>query len=240
MDLIEAIQIFTGPHKEMRTILEDRTLRNKVAVFKDRVRAGRALASFLKCNGISPGAVLAIPNGGVPVGCEVSKTFRCRLYVSVVRKVLFPWTTEAGFGAVSWTGLKIVDWGMARYAGLTKDIVKKAVLRTKEEVEKRCKIFYRYLPERLSGEVVIVDDGIATGYTMLASIRTAKQLGAEKIIAAAPTAPTSALNIVGESDITAVLNLRDAAFFAVADAYEEWRDLDTLEALEILERCSDL
>ncbi len=218
----------------MGEIIEEWSLRNKVHVFENRFDAGRKLADFLLDNDIEFDLVLAIPNGGVAVGLEIAKKLEKELKVAIVRKATYPWTTEAGFGAVSWTGEVELETEAVKM--LSKEEVEASVARAKKSVEERLKLFKDFLPGDLKNlRVVIVDDGLATGYTMLVAVKSVRKLGAREVVVAVPTSSEGAARMVAESaDLLLVLNLRSSFFYAVADAYKRWRDLLELEVLNLL------
>ncbi len=219
----------------MGRLVEKEELRDKFQVFSDRSEAGRKLAEFLEEKGIRGDIVLAIPNGGVAVGAEVALGLEVELRVAVVRKLVFPWNPEAGFGALSWTGELIVDERIKEY--LTEEEYEYSLRRAERSVREREKLFKDFLPpETLEGmRVILVDDGLATGYTMLVAVRSVKGLRARKVVVAVPTSPRSAVEmLLKEVDTIAVLNLRSTIPFAVADAYKFWRDLSEMEILNIL------
>ena len=218
----------------MVRLLEMKELRDKFLVFEDRKEGGRLLADFLRSNGVDYDVVLAIPNGGVAVGYEVSMASGKPLAVAVVRKITYPWTSEAGFGAVSWLGDVEVDEVEKSFLG--EQVFERQLELARKSVKDRVKLFAEYLPESLDGlTVLLVDDGLATGYTMAVAAKAAKRLGAKRIIAAAPTVSPSAVRFVrGRVDLLVALNLRTWLPYAVADAYREWRDLSESEVLEML------
>ena len=219
----------------MGELIEHVELRDKYAVFEDRGDAGRRLAVFLRERGVKGDLVLAIPNGGVAVGAEVSISLGLRLAVAVTRKITFPWTTEAGFGAVSWTGEVEVDASALRYLG--EGEYEKCLSRVRRSVEERVRMFKEFLPpSSLAGvSVLLVDDGLATGYTMLVAVKTVKKLGAGEVTVAVPTASQGAVELLlRHVDRLVVLNLRTGLPYAVADAYKFWRDLSEHEVLAML------
>ena len=212
----------------------------RAPVFRDRWEGGAALASLVRLlveRGYwrRPSIVYAIPAGGVPIGVVVSRVLGARLDLLVVKKVTYPWTTEAGFGAVAPDGRPIVDADVAMQLG--DEVVERqasvAWSKVRERLEKlRGTTRYPSLEGRV---VLVVDDGIAAGWTMVAGIRFLQRLGAETVYAAAPTASLDGAERVAEyADGVAVVNLRSGLYFAVADAYMEWRDLSDEEVVEIL------
>lgn len=215
-------------------MLERKDLRNRYGVFADREGAGDALAEFLVKEGVAVDSILAIPNGGVAVGFRATLKLEATLAVAVVRKITYPWTTEAGFGAVSWLGDVVVDERVVRALG--EEEFRRCLERAERSVRERARIFADYLPGDLSGKrVAVVDDGLATGYTMLAAVRAAGRLGAREVVAAAPTASLDAVQLLLEHvDLLVALNVREDYPYAVADAYARWWDLTESEALKYL------
>jgi len=219
-------------------IIYDQELSGKTLVYKDRRHAGKVLAEFMEKNGLRPDFVLAIPAGGVPVALEVAKHFVVPMDLVIVKKVLYPWTTEAGFGAVGPFG--IVTLGPSP---LTEEEVKEQVRKAMEKVEMRERVLRGNKPyPDLSGKrVAVVDDGIAAGFTMITAVQAARRMGAEEVWAAAPTASIDGAERVAQvADLVIVPNLRGGPVFAVADAYEEWYDLSEEEVLELLREAEEL
>jgi len=220
-------------------LVENKLWRNKLFVFRDRFDAGITLASFLLKHNVDYDLVIAIPAGGVPVGIEIARLKRCKLYLAITRKILYPWTTEAGFGAVSWMGEVEVNRGITEVTMISDADIDRSIKRAFRSIEKRMELFKEYLPPKDLGnqKVVIVDDGLATGYTMLVTVRSIKKLNPGKIIVAVPTSSESAINmIIDEVDYIYVINLRTGLFYAVADAYKYWRDLSEEEVLEMVRK----
>jgi len=210
-------------------LLERRDLRNKYGVFADREDAGDALAEFMVKESVAVDLILAIPNGGVVVGFRAALKLETKLAVAVVRKITYPWTTEAGFGAVSWLGDVVVDERVAKALG--EGEYRRCLERAERSVRERERTFADYVPSDLDGKrVAVVDDGLATGYTMLAAVRAARRLGARKVVAAAPTASLDAVQLLLDHvDLLVALNVREDYPYAVADA--RWWDLSESETL---------
>jgi predicted phosphoribosyltransferase len=203
--------------------------------FRDRAAAGARLASMLENYRGSHAIVLAIPAGGVPVGAAITRELGLPLRAAPVSKVLFPWTTESGFGAVAFDGSVRIDEDAVENFRLTKAQVEKAVTDARTKVERRTRQLSsgKTLTD-LSGEtVILVDDGIAAGSTMRTAIAALRTLGAGRIIVAVPTAHSRSLEALRSlADEIVCPDIRGGGSFAVADAYEEWRDLsdDEVEA----------
>lgn len=206
------------------------------SAFRDREAAGRRLAELLaKCKA-GDAIVLAIPAGGVPVAAQIAKALSLPLQVAPVSKVLFPWTTEGGFGAVAFDGSVWLDQAAVENFSLSKQQVEKAVAAARAKVERRSKkLCEGRTPAGVSNKtIILVDDGIAAGSTMRTAIAALRKLGAARIVVAVPTAHSRSLAALRAlADEIVCPDIRGGTPFAVADAYEEWRDLsdDEVEAM---------
>ena len=222
----------------MGDIIDAPALRERLFVFTDRHDAGRQLGAFLKTLPVlREPVVLAIPAGGVPVGREVAVALGAPLSLAIVRKIRIPGSTESGFGAVTWDGQVVINEGLRAALGLTAREVELAITRTKKNVSERVARFAadRAIPALAGKTVILTDDGLASGYTMLAAIQSIRRQGPARIIVAVPTASAASATLVASHvDLVACLNIRSSRMFAVADAYERWYDLDDSEVLREL------
>jgi predicted phosphoribosyltransferase len=218
-------------------IVEYPELRDRTGVYRDRAEAGGYLAGELKEYARDPEVIaLAVPAGGVPVGCEIARSLKVPFDVIITRKVQIPWSPEAGFDAVAWDGRCILNNELAEQLQLTNREQEKAVLEAKRNVEERLRKFRGDKPPpNLAGKtVILVDDGLASGYTMLASAKSV-QKEAKRVIVAVPTASFGAVELLqSEVDLIVCPNIRTDELFAVAEAYENWYDLTDKEVLELL------
>ncbi|MBM5804887.1 MAG: phosphoribosyltransferase [Candidatus Verstraetearchaeota archaeon] len=214
-------------------LIEEPAYRDKEYVFRDRLHAGELLSKKLqKHAGKEDVLVLAIPAGGVPVGCTVARELRVNFDVIVVRKIQVPWNTEAGFGALTWSGEVILNVPLLRRLGLGKEEVGVAVHKTNALVQERLRKFRgdRPLPDLKGKAVILVDDGLASGFTMLAAVRSVRKEEPKSVTVAVPTASLGAVGLLApEVDEAVALNIRSGPIFAVADAYERWYDLSDEE-----------
>lgn len=222
----------------MAKIIEETKLRDKKSVFRDRFHAGELLAQKLApyISGSNP-IVLAIPSGGVPVGSVIAKKLGLTMDMIIVRKIPVPFNPEAGFGSVSWDGDVMLNERLVRQLQLSGAEVESAIEKVKLELNRRVQRFRgtRPFPELKGRTVIIVDDGLASGYTMLSAISSIKKYYPGKIIIAVPTASKSTVDFISPHiDELFCLNIRDTVVFAVADAYKEWHDLTEQEVIEII------
>lgn len=219
-------------------IIEDTAFRDRTFVFRDREHAGKLLAEKLReYTDKRKVIVLALPAGGVPVGYEVAKELGVQMDVLIVRKIQIPWSTEAGFGALTWAGEMVLNEPLVAQLGLTRDEIEESISKTKRTIQERFRKFRgdKAMPDLKGKIVVLVDDGLASGFTMLAAARTARKRAPEKVIAAVPTASIGAIKMLSsEVDEIVCLNIRTGPMFAVADAYQNWYDLEDEEVTKIL------
>lgn len=218
--------------------------RDQRFVFADRNEAGKVLGSMLQPDnvGIKAGIVLAIPSGGVPVGLMVKETLRLPMDLMIVRKLQIPGNPEAGFGAMTLDGTVFLNERLLSSLRLSDEEVTAEERRVAVELEKRNILFRkgRASPDLSRKTVFLVDDGIASGYTMLASIETALNAGAGKIIVAIPTAPRRAIELIlTKADRVYCVNVRTSPYFAVAEAYHNWYDLEKEEVLDLMDKQSN-
>lgn len=226
----------------MSELIEDVSLRDKEHVFEDRKEAGRLLAERLRAYEGSESAVLAIPSGGVPVASEIAGALKLPLDLIIVRKIQIPFNPEAGFGALSPDGEVIFNERLLKQLALTDREIQMQVDKTLSVIRQRNELFRGGKPEPSVGgrSVIIVDDGLASGYTMLSAIRFMKKSRPLKIVVAVPTASKNTADfILPETDELHCLNVRSGFRFAVADAYRRWYDLTDKEVLDIIKQSKE-
>ena len=203
-------------------------LREKEAVFRDRRHAGQVLAGMLAAAGEGEGVVLALPAGGVPVAIPVAEALGMTLDVAVVSKILLPWNTEAGYGAVAFDGTVRINDELVRRLGLDEAAIAEGVEETRRKVERRKRLFRgeRPFPELAGRTVIVIDDGLASGFTMLAALEAIGGKGAGRRVVAVPTGHAGSVEAVArEAEAVYCANIRSRYPFAVAAAYRTWRDV---------------
>jgi predicted phosphoribosyltransferase len=222
----------------MDNLIEDAELKGKKRVFADREEAGRRLASLLEGVADPKGVVLAIPAGGVPVACAVARECRLLLDVLIVRKIQIPDNPEAGFGAIGPNGEVLLNERIVDDLRLSQKEIQAQVSETQRTLESRERVFRRGRPqpELKDRQVILVDDGLASGYTMMAAVEYARQKEARQVIVAVPTASQRTVHLLQPAtDVLVCSNVRGGPVFAVADAYEEWHDLKDEEVVALLD-----
>ncbi len=205
-------------------------------MFKDRKDAGKKLAGALKKYKDKGALVLAIPRGGIEVGYEVAKYLNAEFSIIVSRKLPFPGNPEFGFGAISEDGSVFIidEYEKQLPRGLVEDIIREQKL----EINRRISILRKGkpLPQIEARTVILVDDGIAMGGTMRASISLCKNKKAKKIIVASPVSGTRMEEELASSVDEVVILEKPVFFSAVAQAYENWHDVSDAEAVSILQK----
>ena len=210
-----------------------------VHVFRDREHAGEILAGMLRDYRNSEALVLGIPAGGVPVAAIIATQLGLAFDILPVSKILFPWTTESGFGAVAFDGTEWINEDAVQAYDLDAETIQTATKEAQEKVQRRLQRFHgtHPFPKLIERTVIIVDDGIAAGSTIRAGILALQKAQAGKIIIAIPTAHDSSLYpIIKQVDAIYCANLRGGLNFAVANAYQNWTDVSEDEVATILEQ----
>lgn len=206
-------------------------------LFEDREEAGRRLAKRLDRFHRTDAVILAIPRGGVPVAAAVAHRLQLPWGVIVARKLPIPSNPEAGFGAVTADGSLVLNRPMLSGLRLGKSQVEEIAEHVKEEVTRRTELYSKARASiDVSGRpVVLLDDGLASGYTMLAAAKSIRSHKPSRIIAAAPVASKSAVNLVCECVDECEFEIISSAMpFAVADFYVVSHDLKDEDILPVL------
>ncbi|GJQ14543.1 hypothetical protein GpartN1_g6334.t1 [Galdieria partita] len=225
------------------------SLTDRQKVFYDRIEAGNILAQWLRqdwkvaalptSDGVQLDAVVyGIPSGGIPVAATIATQLKLPLQVAVVSKILLPWNTEVGCGAVSFR--QTVRWNepFLHSVGLSKERLQKQMEEAIIKVNRRTKAFGG-APTIPTGEensaVILVDDGLASGWTMTLAIEEFRKMGAKTIVVVVPTGSYDVvLKIAKIADVVYCANIRHGPSFAVAAAYENWYDEREEEMVQLI------
>jgi predicted phosphoribosyltransferase len=227
--------------KSIPGLVELPELRDRVRVFRDREEAGRVLSGMLTEFRDTDALVLAIPSGGVPVGIVLAQELHLKLDVAVTSKVTIPWNPEAGYGAVAFDGTVVLNQDLVTRLGLSEATINQGLAQTREKVKRRIQKFRENngALDIQDKTVILTDDGIASGYTLLAALRALENQEVKEKIVATPTAHLEALEML-KDDFDAIYcpNVRSGWSFAVAEAYHYWYDVEEDEAVQLLESYS--
>src|SRR6516162_5386561 len=208
-------------------------------IFADRAAAGAALAGEMQQRPLrAPVLVLALPRGGVPVAYEVARVLDAPLDVMLVRKVGMPGQPELAIGAVASGDIVVRDPTIEQEVPGIAEAFDRIAAGERRELLRREQVYRAGLePLALEGKtVVLVDDGLATGSTMLAAVRAARAGKAATIVVAAPVASPQAVDLLApEADAIVILQI-PALLFAIGEWYERFEQLEDDEVCRLLER----
>ena len=162
----------------------------KVAEFRNRSDAGQALAHALEPHRDQHPLILGLPRGGIPVAWEIARVLDTDLDVLAVKKLGVPWQPEFAFGSIGEGNVTIIDRDVTTAVGLDERDIEFVIQRARTELNRRVQMFRgnQSMADVKDREVIVVDDGMATGSTMLAAIEVLRKLGARRIVVAVPVA----------------------------------------------------
>jgi putative phosphoribosyl transferase len=207
---------------------------NRSPKFENRYEAGVQLASKLseyKNQGV---IVLAIPNGGLPVAVAVALALDADLDIVVARKLPIPLLPEGGFGAVADDGTTIFNEDVLKLINLNESQINYQVNKVRNDIQQRSLIYRnnRALSIVKGKVAIIVDDGLASGYTMMAAVESVKRRQPSRIIVAVPAASDTAVKQV-EKSANRVITVETAHVpkFYIADYFRYWNELSDLEGV---------
>lgn len=226
----------------------------KFVPYESRIKAGEILADFISENDKALYNLIkknsdsfisfAIPNGGVPVVEGFCSKLKINYDLIIVRKIKIPHNTEAGFGSVTPDGTVLINKELLYQLNLSEKQVKYAIEITQKEIKDRL-VFYKknynleekYINLIKNKIVFMVDDGLASGFTMLAAIKMVKKYNPKKIVVSVPTAPLHTIQRIENVEVkTFCPNIRNTRWFAVADAYKHWYDIPETEVINYLNK----
>jgi predicted phosphoribosyltransferase len=210
----------------------------RTRIFRDRAEAGRLLAGELERLVRAPAIVAAIPPGGVAVAAPVVERLAVPLTVVYTRKLTVPWAPERAFGAVDEEGQAVVDRTEASRLGLGPGEVETISRRVVAEIERQAALYRvpplgRFLP---GASVILVDEGLATGFTMAAAVAYARRRGAREVVVAAPCASARAAQFVGSLVDRLVALVVDDALVTVRAHYVDLAPVTDDAVVTVLER----
>jgi len=208
------------------------------AFFKDRFDAGKKLAGEFTYLNSQRVVVLAVLNGGIPIGVEVAQSLACPLDVVLVQKLHLPNHPEVGFGAIGFDGTVQLNQDATETLKLTRAKIEETIQTMFEALKnKKARLAKMGPPQNLFFKtVILVDDGLTSGYTMLAAIGAVKKKNPKKIIVAVPTASAQGLELVKKQiEEVICLYIHPEHFsFKIESSYQNWRRLTDKEVAGIL------
>lgn len=212
-------------------------------MFQNRTEAGQKLASKLKAYAGQPDVlVLALPRGGLPVGCEIARSLNAPVDVFVVRKLGVPWNPELAMGAVATGGVRVFDEETIRSLAIPHEEVARIAAEEELELERRERTYRggRVSPPIAGKKVILVDDGVATGSTMRAGVAALRKLQPARIVIAVPVAPRATCAILRKLADEVVCVIEAEEFFAIGEWYEDFTQLSDQDVQRLLGNDSGL
>ncbi|MCS7051167.1 MAG: phosphoribosyltransferase family protein [Thermomicrobium sp.] len=210
-------------------------------MFRDRFEAGRQLAERLRDLAGKPAIVLALPRGGVLVGYEIARSLRLPLDVILTRKIGAPFNPEYAIGVVAENGFVSVSEEELAVGVASEDYVRRVVPTLMAELERRRRLYRegRPLPDLTGKTAILVDDGVATGFTMLGAIAALREQHPAAVVLALPVAPPSTVErLRREVDRLEVL-LTPEPLDGVGAWYEDFHQASDEEVVELLRRARE-
>ena len=204
-------------------------------IFENRYDAGRQLAEKLGEFKNQPVIILAIPNGGVPVALQVALALNADLDLIISRKIPIPLRPEGGFGAVADDGTTMINQEVLKSINLNENQVNYQVNKVRNDIQQRSILYRSNRPISLvNGKtVIVVDDGLASGYTMLAAVESVRRRQPKRVIAAVPAASATAVKQIEKiADRVITVVTAFVPKFYVSDFYRYWNVLSDNEGLE--------
>ena len=205
--------------------------------FADRLDAGRQLAARLAAYKWKKGVVvLGIPRGGVEVAYAIAKELRAELGLVVAKKIPFPGNPELAIGAVSFGGAASMDEGFALQGGVGKDYFDDEKKRLAAEIKRRYAAYKTGFPEVKGKIAIVVDDGIATGHTVLAAVKAVRKGLPLKVVVAVPVSSVQASWLL-KKEVDAFVCLAVPEFFmAVGEFYRSFPQLSDEDVMEYIRK----
>jgi len=208
-------------------------------VFRTREEAGRRTAQLLERYRKAPDTVVvALPRGGVPVGAAIAKELGLPLEIFFVKKIPSPYNEEAGIGAVSENGLMQVNSRAVESLGVSEAYLRKRTQEKLEQMRQKRRLYGRVPGDFVGKRVILTDDGIATGSSMLLAVEALRRAGASKVVIAVPVAPLELLPLLEKRADEVDVVHPDPDLMAVGRFYEDFHQLDDEEVREMLHRFS--
>jgi predicted phosphoribosyltransferase len=205
--------------------------------FRDRQEAGRVLARDLAgYRGHSDLQVLGLARGGVPIGWEVAAFVHGRLDVCLVRKLGVPQWPELAMGALATGGGVVLNDELVRNLNVDEEQIRDAVTRETAELHRREQAYRAGRgPLELAGRtVILVDDGIATGASMIAAVRSVRSVGAARIVVGVPVGPASVCRQLRSEADDVVCSTMPPDFHAVGQVYADFHQVSDDEVRDLL------
>lgn len=206
-------------------------------LFRDRRGAGEQLASRLAGYRGSNPLILAVPRGGIVVASPIHEALGGELDLIIARKIGAPYQHELAIGATGGDGFLMLNEKLISRLGVSPDYIEKTAVREQKEIRRRLELYRgnRPLPVIEERLIILVDDGVATGYTLLAAIRSIAEQKPADLVLAVPVGPPETLGEL-KKEVNALVYLEAPVdFAAVGQFYNDFRQVEDGEVITILQ-----
>lgn len=196
-------------------------------LYRDRREAGRLLGQFMAKRSWHMPIVLGLPRGGVPVAIEVARSIDADIDIVLSKKIGAPFNPELALGAVDMRGIAVIDSRVLHVYGVTESYIREQVKCAAADVQARMGLYRgrREYPDLEGRDVILVDDGIATGHTLISAARSLAGKGAAVLAMATPVCPPDVVHrLEASADLVMVLS-QPSEFESVSQCYEDYRQL---------------
>lgn len=211
---------------------------NYQGFFDSKESAGKIIAEYLEKEGITKPFLLAVPRGGIQVAEAIAEKFHTPINAIISKKLPLPINPEVAFGAMTEDEIDILNVEMMHAYDISDDDLKIIANKVNQEIKHRIKTYGRFNPENVQGaQAVIIDDGVATGSSLIAAIKKVKTMNPKELIVAVGASTNNAYQKISpmvDKFISPIID--DSPFFAVSQYYKHWKDLSEEEILEVLKK----
>jgi predicted phosphoribosyltransferase len=207
--------------------------------FRDRIEAGRLLRTRLDAYAGRPDTIVfALPRGGVPVAAQVAEGLRAPLFVFVVRKLGVPGREELAMGAITSGGKRLINRAVTSELNIPERKIDEAAWRETREMQRREQLYARgrRMPDVKNKTIILVDDGIATGSSMVLAVQALREQGAGRIVVAVPVAPGDAVSQLEHLADEFICLAVPEPFVAVGQWYQDFAQVTDHEVCFTLDR----
>lgn len=210
--------------------------------FKNRQEAGEELASWLHPYKKNDTLVLALPRGGVPVAYEIAKQLKCPLDVLLVRKLGVPHHEELAMGALAENDVCFLNDEFIHRFTVSQADITSVINKEKKELARRINRYRqnRPLPALKNKNIILVDDGVATGATLKAAITALKQMAIDSLVVAVPVGSYETIQALAQLVDVVICPLKPEPFYSVSQGYQTFpqvSDTEVCECLSLIQDC---
>jgi len=202
-------------------------------MFKDRKEAALKLVDKLIDLKDSNAVVVALPRGGVPLGVILAKKLNLDFDIFFVKKIPSPYNSEVAIGAISENGYVYLNKDAINMLNISNDYIKNKELEILQKIKEKRELYNKKRVSLNQKTVILVDDGIATGASVILAIEALKKEGVKKVIVASPVAPLDVAKKLEKITRCEIL-IKDANFIAVGAYYQDFSQLSDIEVMNLL------